>query len=207
MVSEVTRRVLAARLLQQALTRHTRRVPSISVGSLGEYIREQRVQAEVSLRQLARTAGVSNPYLSQVERGLKRPSAEILQQIAQGLRISAETLYVRAGLLEERDGERVPTVSAALTADPDLTQRQKRALMDVYEAFRRENEVAAATAAGSAASGTASPEGTRRARRRVAKKSAPKKSAVKKSAVKRAAAKKSAVSQSAALEPAPAEKE
>ena len=183
-------------------------MPSISVGSLGEYIREQRVQAEVSLRQLARTAGVSNPYLSQVERGLKRPSAEILQQIAQGLRISAETLYVRAGLLEERDGERVPTVSAAVTADPDLTQRQKRALMDVYEAFRRENEVAAATAAGSAASdGTASPEGTRRARRRVAKKSAPKKSAVKKSAVKRTAAKKSAVSQSAAPEPAPAEKE
>ena len=121
-------------------------MPSISVGSLGEYIREQREQAEVSLRQLARTAGVSNPYLSQVERGLKRPSAEILQQIAQGLRISAETLYVRAGLLEERDGERVPTVAAAVTADPDLTQRQKRALMDVYEAFRRENDAAAETA-------------------------------------------------------------
>lgn len=118
-------------------------MPSISVGSLGEYIREQREQAEVSLRQLARTAGVSNPYLSQVERGLKRPSAEILQQIAQGLRISAETLYVRAGLLEERDGERVPTVSAAVTADPELTQRQKRALLDVYEAFRRDNHVAA----------------------------------------------------------------
>jgi transcriptional regulator with XRE-family HTH domain len=119
----------------------------LNVGSLGEYIREQREQAEVSLRQLARTAGVSNPYLSQVERGLKRPSAEILQQIAQGLRISAETLYVRAGLLDERDGERVPTVSAAVTSDPELTQRQKRALLDVYDAFRRENEAAAATAA------------------------------------------------------------
>jgi transcriptional regulator with XRE-family HTH domain len=118
-------------------------MPSISVSSLGEYIREQREQAEVSLRQLARTAGVSNPYLSQVERGLKRPSAEILQQIAQGLRISAETLYVRAGLLEERDGTKVPTVPAAVTADTDLTQRQKRALLDVYEAFRRENEAAA----------------------------------------------------------------
>jgi transcriptional regulator with XRE-family HTH domain len=130
-------------------------VPSISVGSLGEYIREQREQAEVSLRQLARTAGVSNPYLSQVERGLKRPSAEILQQIAQGLRISAETLYVRAGLLEERDGERVPTVAAAVTADPDLTQRQKRALMDVYEAFRRENDAAADAAASAATSSPA----------------------------------------------------
>ena len=123
-------------------------MPSISVGSLGEYIREQREQAEVSLRQLARTAGVSNPYLSQVERGLKRPSAEILQQIAQGLRISVETLYVRAGLLEQRDGERVPTVSAAVAADLELTQRQKRVLLDVYEAFRRENAAAAATAAG-----------------------------------------------------------
>ncbi len=121
-------------------------MPSISVSSLGEYIREQREQAEVSLRQLARTAGVSNPYLSQVERGLKRPSAEILQQIAQGLRISAETLYVRAGLLEERDGEHVPTVAAAVAADPELTQRQRRALLDVYEAFRRENDVAATTA-------------------------------------------------------------
>lgn len=173
-------------------------MPSISVGSLGEYIREQREQAEVSLRQLARTAGVSNPYLSQVERGLKRPSAEILQQIAQGLRISAETLYVRAGLLEERDGQRVPTVSAAVTADPDLTQRQKRALMDVYEAFRRENE-AAATAD---SNGTVQPGVTRRPRRRAVKKSAVRKSAAKKSAVRKPSAHKSA-----APEPAPAEKE
>jgi len=108
-----------------------------SLGSLGEYIREQREQAEVSLRQLARLAGVSNPYLSQIERGLKKPSAEILQQIATGLRISAETLYVRAGILEERTGD--PAVAAAVLADTGLTERQKRVLLDVYESFCREN--------------------------------------------------------------------
>ena len=110
---------------------------TLNVGSLGEYIREQREQAEVSLRQLAKVAGVSNPYLSQIERGLRKPSAEILQQIANGLRISAETLYVRAGILEERDGD--PAVAAAILADGVLTERQKRALLDVYESFRREN--------------------------------------------------------------------
>jgi transcriptional regulator with XRE-family HTH domain len=108
-----------------------------SLGSLGEYIREQREQAEVSLRQLAKLAGVSNPYLSQIERGLKRPSAEILQQIATGLRISAETLYVRAGILEERTGD--PVVAAAVLGDTGLTERQKRVLLDVYESFCREN--------------------------------------------------------------------
>jgi transcriptional regulator with XRE-family HTH domain len=117
-------------------------MPSLNMSSLGEYIREQREQAEVSLRQLARSAGVSNPYLSQVERGLRRPSADILQQIAQGLRISAETLYVRAGLLEERDGERTPTVTASVLSDPVLTQRQKRTLLDVYDAFCRETVAA-----------------------------------------------------------------
>ena len=106
-----------------------------SLGSLGEYIREQREQAEVSLRQLAKLAGVSN--LSQIERGLKRPSAEILQQIATGLRISAETLYVRAGILEERTGD--PVVAAAVLGDTGLTERQKRVLLDVYESFCREN--------------------------------------------------------------------
>ncbi|MEO7981369.1 MAG: helix-turn-helix transcriptional regulator, partial [Sporichthyaceae bacterium] len=75
---------------------------TLKVGSLGDYIREQRESAQVSLRQLARTAGVSNPYLSQIERGVKKPSAEILAQIAKGLRISAETLYVHAGILDER---------------------------------------------------------------------------------------------------------
>jgi transcriptional regulator with XRE-family HTH domain len=110
---------------------------TLNVGSLGEYIREQREQAEVSLRQLAKAAGVSNPYLSQIERGLKKPSAEILQQIANGLRISAETLYVRAGILEEREGD--PVVAAAILADTGLSERQKRTLLDVYESFRREN--------------------------------------------------------------------
>jgi transcriptional regulator with XRE-family HTH domain len=108
-----------------------------SLGSLGEYIREQREQAEVSLRQLARLAGVSNPYLSQIERGLRKPSAEILQQIATGLRISAETLYVRAGILEERTGD--PAVAAAVLSDTGLTDRQKRVLLDVYESFCRQN--------------------------------------------------------------------
>ncbi len=108
-----------------------------SLGPLGEYIREQREQAQVSLRQLAKLAGVSNPYLSQIERGLRRPSAEILQQIATGLRISAETLYVRAGILEERTGD--PVVASALLADLGLTDRQKRVLLDVYESFCREN--------------------------------------------------------------------
>lgn len=110
---------------------------TLNVGSLGEYIREQREQAQVSLRQLAQTAGVSNPYLSQIERGLRKPSAEILQQIAKGLRISAESLYIRAGILEESVGD--PSVAAAVNADSGLNERQKRVLLDVYESFRREN--------------------------------------------------------------------
>ncbi len=104
---------------------------------VGDYIREQREQAQVSLRQLAKVAGVSNPYLSQIERGLKKPSAEILQQIANGLRISAESLYVRAGFLEEPAGDQ--TVVVAIQSDAGLTERQKRTLLDVYQSFRREN--------------------------------------------------------------------
>lgn len=109
----------------------------IDVRSLGEYIREQRTSAEVSLRQLAKSAGVSNPYLSQVERGLKKPSAEILGQIAGALRISAETLYVRAGLLEARDGD--AAVTEAITADETLTERQRQVLLEIYAAFQKEN--------------------------------------------------------------------
>lgn len=105
--------------------------------AIGEFIREQREQAHVSLRQLAKLAGVSNPYLSQVERGLRRPSAEILQQIAKGLQISAEQLYVRAGILEARHGD--PGVVSAILADPGLRERQKQALIEIYESFRREN--------------------------------------------------------------------
>jgi transcriptional regulator with XRE-family HTH domain len=118
------------------------------VGSIGDFIREQRLQAKVSVRQLAKLAGVSNPYLSQVERGLRKPSAEILQQIAKGLRISAEQLYVRAGILEFREGNQ--EIVAAILSDDDLGERQKQVLLDIYESFRRENaqqQADAATAA------------------------------------------------------------
>ncbi|WP_033331860.1 MULTISPECIES: helix-turn-helix domain-containing protein [Streptomyces] len=111
---------------------------SLNVGSLGEYIREQRRNAQYSLRQLAEAAGVSNPYLSQIERGLRKPSAEILQQIAKALRISAETLYVQAGILEERRGEGLE-LRAAILADPLINERQKQALLAVYDAFLKEN--------------------------------------------------------------------
>jgi transcriptional regulator with XRE-family HTH domain len=117
-------------------------MPSLHVGPLGEYIREQRKNAQYSLRQLADAAGVSNPYLSQIERGLRKPSAEILQQIAKALRISAETLYVQAGILEEREDR--AEVGAAVLADPTLTERQKRVLLDIYDSFRRENAATAA---------------------------------------------------------------
>jgi len=110
----------------------------ISVESLGEYLREQRVANRLSLRQLADQTGVSNPYLSQIERGLRRPSAEVLQQIAKALRISAETLYVRAGILNPEDGE-VRSVELAIMADTGLTERQKQSLLDVYQSFRTAN--------------------------------------------------------------------
>jgi transcriptional regulator with XRE-family HTH domain len=110
---------------------------SIDMRTLGEYIREQREAAEVSLRQLAKNAGVSNPYLSQVERGLKKPSAEILGQIATALRISAETLYVRAGLLEPRPGS--PVVTEAIVNDETLSERQRQVLLEIYAAFQTEN--------------------------------------------------------------------
>lgn len=111
-----------------------------AVEDIGSYIRSQREGAQVSLRQLARSAGVSNPYLSQIERGLRKPSAEILQQIAKGLRISAEALYVRAGILEEKPAS---AVTDAVLVDPSLTERQKQVLLDVYQSFRRENAAAA----------------------------------------------------------------
>jgi transcriptional regulator with XRE-family HTH domain len=119
-----------------------------AVEDIGEYIRQQRVGAQVSLRQLAKLAGVSNPYLSQIERGLRKPSAEILQQIARGLRISAEALYVRAGILEQRPAS---AVTDAVLADLELTERQKQVLLDIYQSFRLENEHAAGKTVGSAA--------------------------------------------------------
>ena len=108
----------------------------VNVPAIGTYIREQREQAKISLRQLAQAAGVSNPYLSQIERGLRRPSADILQQIARGLRISAEALYVQAGFLEDRPLG--PGVRDAVLTDPDLTERQKQMLLEVYDSFRKE---------------------------------------------------------------------
>src|SRR6202161_1631657 len=108
-----------------------------NMNSIGEYIRQQREQAKISLRQLAQQAGVSNPYLSQVERGQRNPSAEILQQIAKGLRISAEALYVRAAILEYRPAD--SGVRSALLADPELSERQKQVLLEIYESFRKEN--------------------------------------------------------------------
>jgi transcriptional regulator with XRE-family HTH domain len=108
------------------------------VGSIGEYIREQRTRAKISLRQLADVSGISNPYLSQIERGLRKPSAEILQQIAKGLRISAEALYVQAGFLEDRETD--TDVQAAVRADLLLTERQKQVLLDIYASFLKENE-------------------------------------------------------------------
>src|ERR1700689_4334308 len=114
-----------------------------NMNSIGEYIRQQREQAKISLRQLAEQAGVSNPYLSQVERGLRKPSADILQQIAKGLRISAEALYVQAGILEDRPGD--SGVRSALLTDPKLSERQKQVLIEIYESFRKENAAAAGT--------------------------------------------------------------
>ncbi|MFJ6798280.1 helix-turn-helix domain-containing protein [Streptomyces sp. NPDC091268] len=122
---------------------------SLNVGNLGEYLREQRRQAQLSLRQLADAAGVSNPYLSQIERGLRKPSADILQQLAKALRISAETLYVQAGILDERDRDEVET-RAAILADPSINERQKQVLLQIYESFRKENALETEPAAADA---------------------------------------------------------
>ena len=105
-----------------------------TVESLGDYLREQRVIARLSLRQLAEQAGVSNPYLSQIERGLRRPSAEVLQQLAKALRISAEQLYLRAGIVSLDEGIG-GSVELAVLGDPQLTERQKQTLLDVYASF------------------------------------------------------------------------
>jgi transcriptional regulator with XRE-family HTH domain len=123
----------------------------VRLAQLGAYIREQRENAQYSLRQLASVSGVSNPYLSQIERGLRKPSADVLQQLAKALQISAETLYVRAGLLDGEQGtvaedddkpegpgtaERTGNVLAAIAADPHLTPRQKSALREIYLSLR-----------------------------------------------------------------------
>ncbi|MBQ1049907.1 helix-turn-helix transcriptional regulator [Micromonospora sp. C51] len=123
---------------------------------VGGFIRDLRRNAKISLRQLAEQAGVSNPYLSQIERGLRRPSAEVLQQLASALRVSTPAMYLRAGLLDDKEGQ---GVLAAIAVDPDLTMAQKQSLTQIYETFRRENaRLAEATASVPGASGeTGSP--------------------------------------------------
>src|SRR6476620_2980650 len=103
---------------------------------VGWFIRDLRRNAQISLRQLAEQAGVSNPYLSQIERGLRKPSAEVLAHLANALRVSTPAMYLRAGLLDSRDGQ---GVLAAIAADPDLNIAQKQSLTQIYETFRREN--------------------------------------------------------------------
>jgi transcriptional regulator with XRE-family HTH domain len=110
---------------------------------LGDFIRGQRNIARLSLRRLSELAGVSNPYLSQIERGLRRPSADILQQIAKALRISAETLYVHAGILDAPVG--APDLARSILGDPHLTEEQKQALVGIYLAFRHERPADGAT--------------------------------------------------------------
>lgn len=105
-----------------------------TVETLGDYLKEQRVAAQLTLRQLAEQAGVSNPYLSQIERGLRRPSAEVLQQLAKALRISAEQLYLRAGIVSPQAGVG-GSVELAVLGDTRLTERQKQSLLDVYASF------------------------------------------------------------------------
>ena len=122
------------------------RTPNLGeqLGTLGEFIASQRRAAELSLRQLAEQTGVSNPYLSQIERGLRKPSAEVLQQIAKALRISAEQLYIRAGIVSPAPGN-TTTVELAVLADLALTERQKQSLLDVYSSFLAMNRAGEAT--------------------------------------------------------------
>jgi len=114
---------------------------------IGAFIRSQRMLAEVSLRQLAERAGVSNPYLSQIERGLRKPSADVLAQIAKGLRMSAEVLYVRAGILQERAAS---PVRDALLADTAINERQKQVLLEIYDSFCHDNAAPASSTLGGA---------------------------------------------------------
>lgn len=115
-------------------------VVSHAASDIGSFIRAQREAAQVSVRQLAAKAGVSNPYLSQIERGLRKPSADVLSQIAKALRVSAEVLYVRAGILEPGEASEVRD---AIVTDTAITERQKQALLDIYVSFRQQNEAAA----------------------------------------------------------------
>jgi transcriptional regulator with XRE-family HTH domain len=122
---------------------------------VGGFIRDLRRNAKISLRQLAEQAGVSNPYLSQIERGLRKPSAEVLQQLASALRVSTPAMYLRAGLLDDKEGQ---GVLAAIAVDPELTMAQKQSLTQIYETFRRENaRLAEASAAANTVAEPAAP--------------------------------------------------
>jgi transcriptional regulator with XRE-family HTH domain len=148
-------------------------VSKLPLPDLGAYLREQREHAQLSLRQLADLAGISNPYLSQIERGLKRPSAEILQQIAKGLQVSAESLYVRAGILDERvthdDEAAASGVLEAIAADPALTDRQRGVLVEIYLSFVGEIVPAGARSSAALAESVGTrPQGAAPRRRRLA---------------------------------------
>jgi len=115
-------------------------VVSTAASDIGSFIKAQREAAQVSVRQLAEKAGVSNPYLSQIERGLRKPSADVLKQLAKALRVSAEVLYVQAGILEPSEPSEV---SDAIVTDTAITEGQKQVLLDIYTSFVQQNEEAA----------------------------------------------------------------
>lgn len=117
---------------------------------LGEFVREQRRVGQMSLRRLSELSGISNPYLSQIERGLRRPSAEILQQLARALEVSSESLYVRAGILDPEPHDPASSLVEAIRRAPELSEAQKRTLIHVYESFRAENGAAAGPDGGEA---------------------------------------------------------
>lgn len=168
--------------------------------NLGDYLREQRLTKKLSVRQLSAIAGVSNPYLSQIERGVKRPSAEILQQIARGLSISAETLYVQAGLLDPKDAaaEAGATTRAAIASDPALTSRQRQSLLDIYESFVGST---AAASTGTSRKTATKPAATKTATKPAAK-TAPKRAAKKTTAKSAVSTKGSAASSGSQTTPA-----
>lgn len=170
--------------------------------NLGEYLREQRLLAKLSVRQLSALAGVSNPYLSQIERGVKRPSADILQQIAKGLSISAETLYVQAGLLDPKDAaaEAAANTRSAIRADPALTPRQRQTLLEIYESFVG-NDPPRTKDTGSRR--TAPTKGSAPGTKSTASRAAPKKKAAKKTASTRTTTKTSGATSSARTKSSP----
>jgi transcriptional regulator with XRE-family HTH domain len=122
---------------EETLSAKVSNAASEVASDIGSFIRSQRELAQVSVRQLAEKSGVSNPYLSQVERGLRKPSADVLSQIAKALRVSAEVLYVRAGMLEPSDKSQVQD---AIVTDTAITERQKQILLDIYASFAQQNE-------------------------------------------------------------------